>query len=212
VNQIKPITVAVSLFLTLLSPSPQNALHSPINTAASVAGTTCFVSDQENIVYDDGYASAQFGPFNVGAPGDWHQANADIRAWRFTSPSNHWCYRGYYASAWITDGVTRANINASLRVWACGQFAGSMVATSDGNDWRASTTRVNWNGAMGSVVDIWVSDVYPSGATVEFYAYGTAPCGRQMDNFYTSACKSSWAQCFGPVVNGGVGYLNEGNF
>lgn len=180
----------------------------PLAKAAYAAGTTCFFSDNEGTIYDDGYASA--GPYQVGLPGNWKQAMTDLKVWRYTDPGNHWCYRGYYTSAWTTN-QSFADINDSLRVWACGQFAGQATSSTNGNDWRAFRTSVNWNGAMGSVRDMWVNDVWPNGGTVEFYAYGTAPCGRQGDNFYSSVCHYDWAVCLGPVVNGGQGYLNEGN-
>jgi hypothetical protein len=204
-RRLSVLLIAALLALAISVPGLAHA------KSAQAVGTTCYFSDAEGTVYDDGYFA--YPPVNVGGPGDFHQAQVDIKAWRFTDPGNHHCLRGYYTSAWTTD-QSWANINDVLRVWTCGQFAGQMTASTNGNDWRAALTAYSWTGAAGYGAYIWVNDVWPNGANVFFvdYSFSGSTCGRQVDNFYSSVAKPNWVYVFGPVTNGNPGYLNENCF
>lgn len=200
-----------ALLLALVAAAP-NLLHAK---PAHAVGAACYFSDSEGVIYDDGYAKS--GPWQVGYPtGPTFNADTDIKAWRYSDPGSHHCFRGYRTSEWEEGGAAgQADMVDSLRIWICGNYAGE-AQHGIPNTWEDDEFWINWNGTGGTAIALWVADAWPNGQTVSFFDYSYAGylCGRQVDNVKTSMWKTGWSSGFditGPscVITPCPGYLHE---
>ena len=155
-------------------------------------GAACYATDQDGIVYPDGYFFNGYQTV-VDTLGGSHQVGFDLQAYRLSVGNS--CLRSYYVSTWVNDRSPAASLTAHMRVWICGQPAADFQQDAY-NTWGRAVVAYHqnlvwgaWPGPGGVAVLVNTPDGHQW--VLEFADY--TPCGRQADNWISQAYAPNWS-------------------